>query len=73
MFVLINCSFDGDTYAIFNKIENAMIAFKDSCKDNMNHHVYLVKPEAFGETFGFGNWGDIFGAEVIEEFTLEEE
>jgi hypothetical protein len=72
MFVLINCSNDGDTYAIFNEIENARIAFEDSCKDDSNHHVYIVKPNEFGETFGFGSWGDIFGAEVIAEFIVDE-
>jgi hypothetical protein len=72
MLVLINCSFDGDTYALFNKMENAMDAFKASCESGFYHRVYLVKPNSIGEEFGFGSRGDIFGAEVIEEFDLEE-
>ena len=33
---------------------------------------HIVKPNEFGETFGFGSWGDIFGAEVIAEFIVDE-
>jgi hypothetical protein len=70
MFVLINCSYDGDTYAIFNEIENAMVAFEDSSNCGLFHQVVLVKPNP-GETFGFGSRGDFFGGEVIEEFMEE--
>ena len=72
MLVLINCNFDGDTYALFNKMETAMDAFKASCESGWYYKVYLVKPNSIGEEFGFGSRGDIFGAEVIEEFDLEE-
>jgi hypothetical protein len=70
MFVLINCSYDGDTYAIFNELKNARVAFKDSRKSKCYHQVMLVQPNP-GETFGFGSRGDFFGGEVIEEFMEE--
>jgi hypothetical protein len=71
MFVLINCSYDGDTYAIFNELKNARVAFKDSCKSKCYHQVVLVQPNP-GETFGFGSRGDFFGGDVIEEYMSEE-
>jgi hypothetical protein len=67
MYVLINCNWDGDYYAIFNKLESAMEAFKEST-DGFNHKVILVKPNEIGEDFGFGSRGEIFGAEVIQEW-----
>jgi hypothetical protein len=72
MFLLINCNYDGDSYSIFDKIETAMEAFNESCEEESNHRVYLVKPE-IGETFGFGSRGEIFGAEIIEEYDEDDD
>jgi hypothetical protein len=44
-----------------------MEAFKEST-DGFNHKVILVKPNSIGEDFGFGSRGEIFGAEVIQEW-----
>lgn len=73
MIVLINCNFDGDSYAIFNKMESAMDAFKASCESGFNHKVYLVKPDSLGEEFGFGSRGEIYGAEVINEWSDDDD
>ena len=71
MLVLINCNYDGDTFAIFNDLETAMPAFKESCENAFNHKVYLVKPK-LNEDFGFSR-GDVFGAEIIEEHEAGDE
>lgn len=73
MLVLICCNYDGDTYALFNKIETAKDEFDAECANSMNHRVLLVKPEQIGQSFGFGSRGDIFGAEVLFEHVKEED
>lgn len=73
MLVLINCNFDGDTYALFNKVDQAKDAFKASVESGWNHKVLLVKPNEIGEDFGFGSRGDVFGAEIIEEWNSDDD
>ena len=73
MLVLICCNYDGDTYALFNKIETAKDEFDTECANSMNHRVLLVKPEQIGQSFGFGSRGEVFGAEIIFEFDREDE
>jgi hypothetical protein len=70
MFVLINLNHDGDSYLITNSLENAKKEFEDAC-DSWNYKVILCKPTLDG-TFGFGNWGDLYGAEIIQEWEREE-
>lgn len=72
MFLLINCNHDGDTYNLFNKIEDSKEEFEVSCADERNHRVVLVKLDSLGQEFGFGSRGEIFGAEVIFEYDNEE-
>jgi hypothetical protein len=51
-------------------LENAKKEFVDAC-DSWNYKVILCKPTLDG-TFGFGNWGDLYGAEIIQEWEREE-
>ena len=71
MYLLINCDYDGDTYALFPQLDRAQAAFEESCKSGFYHHVYLLEPPLTGDDFGFGARGDLFGAHVIEEFEME--
>lgn len=71
MYVLINCSFDGDTYQIFTDREKAGHAFEDSLDIRRYHSLYLLEVEPDQE-FGFGSRGEIYGAEVLEEWHEEE-
>ena len=73
MFVLINCSYDGDTYNLFNKIETAREEFDAACNSGFYYKVLLVKPDSIGQEFGFGSRGDFFGAELIFEFEEEDQ
>jgi len=73
MLVLINCSYDGDSYRIFETLENANAAFLESCESGLFHRVYLLEPHTPSTEFGFGSYGDVFGANVISEFENEEE
>jgi hypothetical protein len=73
MLVLINCSYDGDSYRIFENHENANEAFLESCESGSYHRVYLVEPDYPESTFGFGSYGDVFGANIVEFFVSEEE
>jgi hypothetical protein len=70
MFVLINLNHDGDSYLISNSLENAKKEFADAC-EGWNYKVILCKPTLDG-TFGFGNWGDLYGAEIIQEWERED-
>ena len=71
MFVLINLNHDGDSYLISNSLENAKKAFDEACEEDFNFKVILCKPTLDG-TFGFGNWGDLYGAEIIQKWEREE-
>jgi hypothetical protein len=51
-------------------LENAKKEFADAC-EGWNFKVILCKPTLDG-TFGFGNWGDLYGAEIIQEWEREE-
>lgn len=73
MFILINCNFDGDSYAIFSNDKKAKDAFRASCESNLYHKVYLLKPESQDQEFGFGSRGGVFGAEVINEWEAGDE
>lgn len=70
MYVLINCSYDGDSYQLFNEVEEGVEAFNESMESGFNHLVYLLEP-VVGKSFGFGSRGDIFGAEIILEWREE--
>ena len=67
MYILINLNYDGDSYQIFPNIEDAKKSFDESIDNDYYHAVFLVKAEP-GVEFGFGARGEIYGADVIEEF-----
>ena len=71
MLVLICCSYDGDRYNLFNKLETAKDEFDSACASGFYHKVLLVKPDSIGEEFGFGTRGDFFGGEIFFEFEEE--
>jgi len=75
MYVLINCSYDGDTYQLFTDVDVAVIEFNESMESDYYYAVYLLKPEmsAIGSlSFGFGSRGDVFGADTILEWRAED-
>lgn len=75
MFVLINCSYDGDSYQLFTNVEDGVNEFNNSMESDYYHAVYLLKPEVTSigtSSFGFGSRGDVFGAETILEWTAED-
>jgi hypothetical protein len=65
MFLLVNCSSDGDTYQIFQSVEEAKEVFEKECDNMFSERVVLLEPNSEGRGFGFGSQGDVFGAEVI--------
>lgn len=75
MYLLINCSYDGDTYQLFTDVDVAVIEFNESMESDYYHAVYLLKPEMsdIGScSFGFGSRGDVFGADIILEWRAED-
>ncbi len=72
MYILINCSFDGDQYKLVQNLEEGKKAFKESIDTEFFHKIYLLEVEV-GKEFGFGSRGDVFGANVIEEWENEED
>jgi len=72
MYILINCSFDGDQYKLVQNLEEGKNAFKESIDTGFFHNIYLLEVEVDND-FGFGSRGDVFGAKVIEEWISEEE
>ena len=71
MYVLINCSYDGDTYQLFTDRERASGAFTESLDIRSYHALYLLEVEP-NQEFGFGSRGEVFGAEILEEWQEEE-
>lgn len=72
MYILINFNEDGDSYNFFTDLEKARTAFNDS-KYNAavcNYTVFLLKIQP-GVEFGFGNRGELYGAEVIDSSELD--
>jgi hypothetical protein len=71
MYVIINLNHDGDSYFLTENLEKAQAEFKACCEEDYNFKVILCKPTIEG-TFGFGSRGDLYGAEVIEEWERED-
>jgi hypothetical protein len=71
MFLLVNCSSDGDTYQIFQSVEEAKEVFEKECDNMFSERVVLLEPNDQCKRFGFGSQGDIFGAKVVCEFENE--
>jgi len=69
-FLLISCTFDGDSYKLFNNIQEAKDSFDEECADECNNIVVLCAPKP-GESFGFGPHG-FWGGDVIFEWEREE-
>jgi len=71
MFLLINLNYDGDNYRIFKDVVEAKDAFDESCAEGGSYRVVLLVPYTDGESFGFGAQGEVFGAEVLFDQTIE--
>jgi hypothetical protein len=71
MYAIINCSYDGDNYQLFSELSSAQAQFNDSLEVRAYHAVYLLGVQV-GVEFGFGNRGEIYGAEILEEWVAEE-
>jgi hypothetical protein len=72
MYVLINLTHDGDNYFLTDNEENARAEFKEACENSRNFKVVLCEPTLEG-SFGFGSWGDFYGAKTLDEFEREDE
>ena len=71
MFLIINCNHDGDSYFLTENLEKAQAEFEACCEEAYNFKVILCKPTIEG-TFGFGSRGDLYDAEIIEEWERED-
>ncbi len=75
---LLLASFDGDQYQFFNEedLEKATEAFntgkEQSGSIGMWNSVTLMKVEP-GTFFGTGSRGDLFGAEILLEYNVDDE
>jgi len=66
MYLLISCSEDGDSYNLFDNLDQAKESFKEAKDSKWNQMVVLCSPKP-GDSFGFGSHG-FYGCEVIEEW-----
>ena len=71
MFAIINLNHDGDSYFLTENLDKAKAEFNACIEEDYNFKVILCKPTLEG-TFGFGSRGDLYGAEVIEEWERED-
>ena len=74
MYILISFSEDGDSYNFFTDLDEASDAFSDAQYEatlgDSDSKVALLKIQP-GVEFGFGQYGDVYGAEVIMERDIE--
>ena len=74
MYTLIKWSPDGDRYSVFTDGVEAKIAFLDTRRSTLDDRampfsrVTLVKSNP-GVDFGFGTRGELFGAELMADYT----
>jgi hypothetical protein len=77
LFVILLCSYDGDSYIIENKEERATKRYLEKVVENEHrrwlyyHKIALLKVET-GKDFGVGSRGDWYGGEVLREKSFEE-
>jgi hypothetical protein len=72
MYVIINLNHDGDSYFLTENLDKAQAEFNECCKEEeYNFKVILCRPTLEG-TFGFGSRGELYGAEIIEEWWRED-
>lgn len=70
MYLLISCTYDGDSYELFNDLEKAKARFDEEKESEWNNIIVLCSPKP-GDSFGFGH-GGFYGCEVIEEWEKED-
>jgi hypothetical protein len=74
MYILISFSEDGDSYNFFTDLDEASAAFSDAQYEatfgDSDSKVVLLKIQP-GVEFGFGQYGEVYGAEVIMERDIE--
>ncbi len=76
IYMIIDANPDGDSYEIHTDLKEAHKAFKEKKKSKSDiilgeGTLYLIHVEN-PKDFGFGGYGDVYGGEVIEEFTTTE-
>lgn len=69
IYLLICCTFDGDSYKLFDNLEEATAAFEEEKESSWNNIIVLCSPKP-GDSFGFGY--EFYGCEVIEEWAKED-
>lgn len=70
-YVVITMTEDGDSYNIHTDLDAAKENFREESEKELDAQVYLLKTNP-GTEFGFGAYGDVYGAEVIEETAVVE-
>jgi len=71
LYVVIMMTEDGDYYKIHTDLDTARKNFSEESEKELDSQVYLLKTNP-GTEFGFGAYGDVYGAEVIEETAVVE-
>lgn len=71
MYLLISCTYDGDSYELFNDLEKAKARFEEEKESEWNNIIVLCSPKP-GDSFGFGHGGFYGTCEVIEEWERED-
>ncbi len=65
LYVVIMMTEDGDSYNIHADLDNAEKNFREESEKGFYTQVYLLKVNP-GTEFGFGAYGDVYGAEVMQ-------
>jgi hypothetical protein len=73
-YILINQSYDGDSYKLYPHTEEGLAQAKEDLESGKedNYSIVIAEVET-GRGFGWGNRGELYGAEVIEERINEDE
>jgi len=66
LYVVIMMTEDGDSYNIHVDLDTAEKNFMEESEKDFYTQVYLLKTTP-GTEFGFGSYGDVYGAEIIQE------
>ena len=67
LFMVLMRAEDGDSYNIHTKQDTAQSNFEEECDNNIHTEVLLLELEE-GKEFGFGSYGDVYGASVIDSY-----
>lgn len=65
LYVVIMMTEDGDSYNIHTDLDTAERNFREESEKEFYTQVYLLKTNP-GTEFGFGAYGDVYGAEVMQ-------